>query len=216
MCAAAARAASRADYFTCDREPGSRNDFLGRRYEGEPLDSCGINPGGYIGFFDPKTRKHETYSLEGDSVAKRRMPIKGKAQRTRRSLRYRAGYTRVPASVRRCARSSGSARARSAPVLEWTEASVGRRSRHLSTAAPPQIASGAVRSHGAPRTAPRTPHPARERHLNAAHLLPAAGEPVDEIADRADDDDHGDHGKGHGNGEAPHQKASPRNGSIRP
>jgi hypothetical protein len=80
-------------YFTRDREPGSRNDFLGRRYEGEPLDSFGINPGGYIGFFDPKSRKHQTYSLEGDAVAKRRMEIKAKAQKTRRSLRYRTGYT---------------------------------------------------------------------------------------------------------------------------
>jgi hypothetical protein len=76
-------------YFTRDAEPGSRNDFLGRRYHGRTLASFGINPGGYIGFFNPKTRQHETYALEGDEKARRRLRIKSKAQRTRRSMRYR-------------------------------------------------------------------------------------------------------------------------------
>lgn len=79
-------------YFTRDAEPGSRNDFLGRRFEGHALASFGINPGGYIGFFNPKTRKHETFAIEGDDLAKRRLRIKSKAERTRRSMRYRAIY----------------------------------------------------------------------------------------------------------------------------
>jgi hypothetical protein len=79
-------------YFTRDAEPGSRNDFLGRRFEGETLASFGINPGGYIGFFDPRTRKHETYAIKGDTLAKRRLDIKSKAQRTRRSMRYRSKH----------------------------------------------------------------------------------------------------------------------------
>jgi hypothetical protein len=80
-------------YFTRDMEPGSRNDFLGRRYDGRALPSFGINPGGYIGFFNPKTRRHETFALEGDEQAKLRLRIKSKAQRTRRSTRYRSLYT---------------------------------------------------------------------------------------------------------------------------
>jgi hypothetical protein len=82
-------------YFTRDAEPGSRNDFLGRRVNGRALASFGINPGGYIGFFNPKTRKHETYAIEGDEQARRRLRIKSKAQRTRRSMRYRTIYAPV-------------------------------------------------------------------------------------------------------------------------
>jgi hypothetical protein len=79
-------------YFTRDAEPGSRNDFLGRRHDDQALASFGINPGGYIGFFNPETRKHETYAIAGDSVAKRRLRIKSRAQKTRRSMRYRSIY----------------------------------------------------------------------------------------------------------------------------
>jgi len=86
-------------YFTRETEPGSRNDFLGRRYEGQALPSFGINPGGYIGFFNPKSRKHETYAIKGDSQAKRRLDIKSKAQRTRRSIRYRSKHAAASAVV---------------------------------------------------------------------------------------------------------------------
>ena len=86
-------------YFTRDAEAGSRNDFLGRRHQGRALASFGINPGGYIGFFNPKTRKHETYAIEGDEHAKRRLRIKSKAQRTRRSMRYRSTYGPVKAAA---------------------------------------------------------------------------------------------------------------------
>ncbi|NDZ15648.1 hypothetical protein C7T35_17320 [Variovorax sp. WS11] len=63
-------------YFTPTAEQGSRNDFLGKAYEGATLASFGINPGGYIGFFDPKTEKHETYAMANDETAKRRLAAK--------------------------------------------------------------------------------------------------------------------------------------------
>lgn len=78
-------------YFTRAAEKGGRNDFLGRLYKGKPLGSFGINEGGYIGFYNPESRKHETFALEGDKRAKQRLRIKAKATLTRRSMRYKAG-----------------------------------------------------------------------------------------------------------------------------
>jgi hypothetical protein len=78
-------------YFTADPEAGGRNDFLGRRRKGRMLQSFGINPGGYIGFYNPGTQEDETFSLKGDRRAKERMEIKGKARLTRRSTRYKMG-----------------------------------------------------------------------------------------------------------------------------
>jgi len=76
-------------FFTGSNERGGRNDFLGRRHKGGPLKSFGINPGGYIGFFDHKTGKHQTVYRDDDEVAARRMRIKAKAKGARRSVRYR-------------------------------------------------------------------------------------------------------------------------------
>jgi hypothetical protein len=78
-------------YFTQFAEVGGRNDFLGRLTKGKALQSFGINPGGYIGFYNPKTREHETFSLKGDRRARERQKIKGKGQLTRRSVRYKLG-----------------------------------------------------------------------------------------------------------------------------
>jgi hypothetical protein len=79
-------------YFTRDAEAGGRNDFLGRHGDdGQPLASFGINKGGYIGFFNPKTRKHETVALDGDARAKKRLKAKSRANLTRRSMRYKTG-----------------------------------------------------------------------------------------------------------------------------
>ena len=78
-------------YFTQFAEVGGRNDFLGRLTKGKALQSFGINPGGYIGFYNPKTREHDTFSLKGDRRARERQKIKGRAQLTRRSLRYKLG-----------------------------------------------------------------------------------------------------------------------------
>ena len=78
-------------YFTPYPEEGSRNDFLGRLYKKKSLQSFSINPGGYIGFYNPATRQHETFALKGDAKARRRQEIKQKAQLARRSMRYKAG-----------------------------------------------------------------------------------------------------------------------------
>jgi hypothetical protein len=75
-------------YFTASDELGGRNDFLGRAYSGQTLRSFGINPGGYIGFFNPQTGEHETVSLQGDAEAARRLELKAKYRAARRVVRY--------------------------------------------------------------------------------------------------------------------------------
>jgi hypothetical protein len=77
-------------YFTGEDEFDGRNDFLGRRHKKKALRSFGINPGGYVGFFNPESGEHETFALSGDAVAKKRLEIKGKATAARRSVRYRS------------------------------------------------------------------------------------------------------------------------------
>ena len=78
-------------YFTGEEEMGGRNDFLSRAYNGKTLRSFSVNPGGYIGFYDPEKRDNDTY--EADAVAKKRMAIKNRARGTRRSARYRLALT---------------------------------------------------------------------------------------------------------------------------
>jgi hypothetical protein len=78
-------------YFTQFAEVGGRNDFLGRLTKGKALQSFAINPGGYIGFYNPKTRDHETFSLKGDHRARARQKIKSRGQLARRSVRYKLG-----------------------------------------------------------------------------------------------------------------------------
>ena len=63
-------------YFTTEEQEGGRNDFLGRLSGGKGLRSFGVNPGGYIGYYDPQTRSHETYFAPADRVAKKRAKIK--------------------------------------------------------------------------------------------------------------------------------------------
>ena len=76
-------------YFTGSNERGGRNDFLGRPHKGRTLRSFGVKPGGYIGFFDPKTGKNHYYSEPDDPVAAKRLKIKGRVKAGRRSARYR-------------------------------------------------------------------------------------------------------------------------------
>jgi hypothetical protein len=76
-------------YFTGSDEVGGRNDFLGRSHGGKTLNSFGINPGGYVGYYDPETGKHESFSRKGDLVAKKRLELKGKASAARRAQRYK-------------------------------------------------------------------------------------------------------------------------------
>jgi hypothetical protein len=99
-------------YFTGTRdtdEVGARNDFLGRSYRGRTLRSFGVNPGGYIGFYDPKTRRHETYAIEGDANAAMRLRAKARAKEARRAVRYRTFDNR--AKIRRLADTAAAAHA---------------------------------------------------------------------------------------------------------
>jgi hypothetical protein len=103
-------------YFTGTRETdelGARNDFLGRSYSDRTLTSFGINPGGYIGFFDPELGDHDTFSLKSDTKAHRRLEIKGRAKEARRSVRYRRFAERE--ELRRAAAIAGGKPPRSAP-----------------------------------------------------------------------------------------------------
>jgi hypothetical protein len=79
-------------YFTGTRdvdEVGARNDFLGRSYGSQTLKSFGINPGGYIGFFDPQLGEHDTYSIRGDMIALKRLEVKRQVKQARRAFRYK-------------------------------------------------------------------------------------------------------------------------------
>ncbi len=76
-------------YFTENSEPGGRNDFLGLSHGGKKLKSFGVNPGGYVGYFDPKTGKHETFFAEDDAVADARRAIKGRLATGRGNQRKR-------------------------------------------------------------------------------------------------------------------------------
>ncbi len=76
-------------YFTGSDEPGGRNDFLGTLHKGKALNSFGVNPGGYIGFYDPDIDDHTTFSRDGDKAAAKRLKIKGEAKAARRAERYR-------------------------------------------------------------------------------------------------------------------------------
>ncbi|HEY0003340.1 MAG TPA: hypothetical protein VGB17_00920 [Pyrinomonadaceae bacterium] len=90
-------------YFTGSEEKGGRNDFLGRLYDGKALKSFGVNPGGYIGFFDPQKQTDDTFAIEGDKRAQARQEVKGRARGARRSVRYQlfnfTGRTTVAEAV---------------------------------------------------------------------------------------------------------------------
>jgi len=77
-------------YFTVGDETGSRNDFLNRSHNGKTLASFGINPGGYVGFFDAATG--QTGTVTADSRGQDRLMIKGalKNPKARRGTRYQA------------------------------------------------------------------------------------------------------------------------------
>ena len=89
-------------YFTASAEEGARNDFLGRAHNGQTLPSFGVNPGGYVGFWDPELGKHDTYRLSGDETAERRLEIKKRAKGARRAIRYQrlGSRTSGPAATR--------------------------------------------------------------------------------------------------------------------
>lgn len=65
-------------YFTPEEQEGGRNDFLGTLHNGKGLRSFGVNPGGYIGFYDPATKATSTYSAPNDKKAAHRIALKSK------------------------------------------------------------------------------------------------------------------------------------------
>lgn len=75
-------------YFTSSDEAGGRNDFLGASHNGRTLRSFGLNPGGYVGFFDPAIGRHDTFSRKGDERAALRLKVKMGAKGARRAIRY--------------------------------------------------------------------------------------------------------------------------------
>jgi hypothetical protein len=75
-------------YFTAGDEFEGRNDFLGTVKDGKTLKSFEINPGGYVGFYDPEKQDMDTHTLKGDKEAEKRMKIKKEAEGARRALRY--------------------------------------------------------------------------------------------------------------------------------
>lgn len=52
------------------------------------LRSSGVNPGGYVGFYDPTTGRHDTYVRYRDNVAKRRLAVKNKMLPNRRGVKF--------------------------------------------------------------------------------------------------------------------------------
>jgi hypothetical protein len=54
-------------YFTEDDERSGRNAF--HHHPKARLASFGVNPGGYVGYYDPKESKHQTWAAEDDKVA---------------------------------------------------------------------------------------------------------------------------------------------------
>lgn len=67
-------------YFSLGEQPGRRNDFLGRCYKGKTLASFGMNPGGYLNIFDPKTGNWEQPVYEDDKEARRRRKLKSQVK----------------------------------------------------------------------------------------------------------------------------------------
>lgn len=88
-------------YFTRDEQEGGRNDFLGCLVKGKGLESFGVAAGGYIGFFNPRTREHEQWSPPKDTKARKRLALKGSAKYGRGYLRR---HTQAPAGRERAHR----------------------------------------------------------------------------------------------------------------
>lgn len=80
-------------YFTSEEQEGGRNDFLGYLSKGKSLRSFGVNPGGYVGYYDPQTRSHEIYTAPADKVAEKRARIKNDNQVGRGYVRKRGDAT---------------------------------------------------------------------------------------------------------------------------
>jgi hypothetical protein len=85
-------------YFTGGDEAAGRNDFLGTQHAGTTLTSFGVNPGGYVGFYDATIPDYDTFTRPNDREAKRRLDVKSRAKEARRAVRYRE-----PSGIQRAA-----------------------------------------------------------------------------------------------------------------
>ena len=74
-------------YFTSGSDIHGRNDFLGRPHGGGTLPSFQVNPGGYLGYYDPDTGKAGMLTRPGDQRAQERLEIKDKALAARHASR---------------------------------------------------------------------------------------------------------------------------------
>jgi len=75
-------------YFTSGEESQGHNDFLGTINDGATLRSFGVNPGGYVGFYNPQTGNHDQFTLHGDTKAAKTLEIKAKMGEVRRGSKY--------------------------------------------------------------------------------------------------------------------------------
>ncbi|WP_432827323.1 hypothetical protein [Dactylosporangium sp. CA-092794] len=83
-------------YFTIGEQEGGRNDYLSLTHPGGTLRSFGVNPGGYVGFLDPRTNSMDTFAA--DKQARQRLEIKSRMRPTRRGMRYTELPKRIAAS----------------------------------------------------------------------------------------------------------------------
>lgn len=74
-------------YFTDGEEQKYHNDFLGLS-----LESFGVRNGGYVGFFDPQTGRHETWTAPNDPDAAKRLALKSRYSNTKRTLRRQMAH----------------------------------------------------------------------------------------------------------------------------
>jgi len=76
-------------YFKLKAGAGGYTDFLGRRHKGKRLKPFGVNPGGYVGFFDPHAGKAgRNGTFEADQRAQRRLKIRSALGVGNRGVRY--------------------------------------------------------------------------------------------------------------------------------
>jgi hypothetical protein len=54
-----------------------------------------------VGFFNPQSGEHETFSHKGDTEAQERMAIKLKAKGARRAIRYKRFGAKKPVALKK-------------------------------------------------------------------------------------------------------------------
>ncbi len=159
-------------YFTGSEEKEARNDFLGRGVK-----SFGVDPGGYIGFFDPETGRHENYFESGDELAARRMRARFRARWGRRALRHQR--SRSPEPVLRAALGRGSDEELRAPRLEALAIDVRARSGEDPYLALDRAARAALGSDWESRFHAEEPtRSTRPRDLHEYELVPSGAPPA--------------------------------------